>query len=208
MDGVQSTRRQPGHRLDAAGSGKHVPAMKFRCFCWIVSGLAVPLWSQTSLSTDSPFVPAGSGEAPPPAAASANGLEFVGVIRGNDGVRFAVYDPSKQMGQWLMLEQNIGGLIARGYDEERRVLTVDIQGQVQSLALKEPKFDSTISMNNRPPGPQVMPALPVPSAADEAARLQAVAEEVKRRRALRQAAAMGQAPGSVVERVPPPPQQR
>lgn len=100
------------------------------------------------------------------------------------------YETGTQRGRWLPLDQAVDGWTVQAYDPSRRSVTLAVQGQVQTLLLKEPKMDGS----GAPPMPvaATTPSEPQnhiimsPGVADEAERLKSVAEEIKRRRLLRQ----------------------
>jgi hypothetical protein len=117
-------------------------------------------------------------------------------------VFFAIYEPSTQKGSWVKAGETGSGYVVRSYDEANNAVSVEYQGRLQTLTLKEAKFDGTapvapmivqqpMVMPNAPQRPPGGPAV-APTPADEAARLQQVANEVKRRRAARQAATQTQ----------------
>ncbi len=172
--------------------------LPLKCLVGLVMAVA-PLAADPSL--ESPFSSgAGATGSSAPVAAAAGAVEFVGVLRTGAEEVVCLYDTTKQRGYWLAVGQTEGGVALKSYDAAKRQATVELQGQAQTLALKEPKFEGTVTPV-APPPPGLTVAAAAPSPADEAARLQAVAEEVKRRRALRQAAAQ-QAGGPPP--VPPP----
>lgn len=86
------------------------------------------------------------------------------------------------------------------YDEGRETVTVEVGGRVLSLALEKAKIGSAPLPANVPmvagatagaaavaaPSPGVAPVVLNPTPADEAKRLETIAAEVRRRRALRQ----------------------
>ena len=173
------------------------------------------------LATNSPFLPPQSA-APPPAAQNAP-LEFRGFIQTGDGVHYRVHDPARKVGTWAKIEErepNLGVLV-KGYDAERKVLTVEHEGRTLTLPERESKVVSSGSAGQvipspafPVPAPNVAPGVQQsvvvnPTPADEQRRLEAVAAEVARRRALReQAAQQMNATNAVGIPRPPPPIQR
>lgn len=146
------------------------------------------------ITTDSPFLPTGAarGEA---ATTSPTGVEFCGIVQRSDGLYFGFYESSSGKGRWLRQGQEQEGWVVRSFEPGVREVTLEIQGQPQVLALKQPRLEGGAALpvvSSLPPG--VVAPVAAPSAADEAARLKSVADEIKRRRALRAAALNGQNP--------------
>jgi hypothetical protein len=163
-------------------------------------GLGLITTAQAAISTDSPFVPKNGQVAAAPTENTP--IELRGVMSAPDGVYFAIYEPSTQKGNWVKAGETGSGYVVRSYDEANNSVSVEYQGRLQTLTLKEAKFDGTAAvapmiaqqpmvMPNAPQRPPGGPAV-APTPADEAARLQQVANEVKRRRAARQAATQAQ----------------
>ena len=152
--------------------------------------------SYAAISSESPFIPKGGQQAL--AATENSPIEFRGVISTAEGLTFGIYEPATQKGSWVTEGEKTQAFVVRSYDASKAAVTVEYQGQVQTLVLKEAKFEGTVAPTSAPPPPvagmaQTRPAnssIPQPSMnqADEAKRLETVAAEVRRRRAARQAA--------------------
>jgi hypothetical protein len=167
--------------------------------------LAGIVWAVTGMAgaqpvSSSPFMP--------PAAASANvptagaPLEFRGFMETADGMRFRVYDPARKAGAWVKLNERDPtlDLVAKkfGGPPESETLEVEHQGRTLTLAQRVSKIVSSGAAAQAAPPPPVMSNVPAavtqavvvnPTPSDEARRLEAVASEVARRRALREQAA-------------------
>jgi hypothetical protein len=171
-------------------------------------GLSLLVTMQAAISTDSPFVPKNGQVMAVPTENTP--IELRGVMSAPDGQYFAIYEPATQKGDWVKMGQSDASYVVRSYDEANASITVEYQGRVQTLVLKEARFDGTAMVlptvtqaqpgmpipgaQPRPPMPGGMPvAANVANPAEEAARLQQVANEVKRRRAARAAAAQASA---------------
>lgn len=168
----------------------------------------------------------------PQAAAAANAptqnapLEFRGIMETSEGVQFRLYDPSTKVGTWLKLNERapeFGGVLAKQLDDSQKpaTLVVEHQGRVLTLAMREAKVVSSGSAAQMmapqpaaPPPSNVPPAVTQavvlnPTPADEQRRLEAVAAEVARRRALREQAtqqmSQGTPPPQTVQPQTPPP---
>lgn len=138
----------------------------------------------------------------PPAAASTTvpaaeaPLEFRSLIVEGGHRYFSVFDPSAQRGYWVGEgdEENQSGITVSSYDDDARRLVVNQGGRTYELLLKQANI-----LAGAVPTPAVTTAgtgnndasrvRPASNNAADARRLEAVAAEVRRRRALRQAAA-------------------
>jgi hypothetical protein len=179
--------------------------MNFAPTCFLCASLGIGLLAtaQAAISTDSPFMPKNGQVMAAPTENTP--IELRGVMSAPDGMYFAIYEPATQKGNWVKLGEADAAYVVRSYDEANSAVSVEYQGRLQTLTLKEARFDGTAAVlptvvqqpvtlpggvPTRQPMPGGMPvAANVSNPADEAARLQQVANEVKRRRAARQAAA-------------------
>jgi hypothetical protein len=139
------------------------------------------------LLSNSPF----GGTASRPADGGKSPLEFRGVMMEGDTYFFSLHTTADSRSQWLRLnQQSTRDITPTSYDVEKRQLTVTYQGQSMVLAL---------SASQRPAGPTTTKAAAPPvttpastektvSPTDEAERLAKIADEIRRRRALRQQA--------------------
>ncbi|WP_221031162.1 hypothetical protein [Actomonas aquatica] len=131
-------------------------------------------------------------------------LQFVGTFGWGDSKQFLIYNVSKNRSFWVGLEEEgPDGEVVQAYDAESGAVQVIFNGQPLNLALQV----ATIAGGGaRPPGPVPTAAQSSnalvntvkvnPTPADERRRLEAVAAEVRRRRALRQQSKTNQNPGS------------
>ncbi len=143
-------------------------------------------------------------DAPAAAAPVENAqLQFCGTYGSGDTRRFLLFNVSKNRSAWLGIgEEGPDGEVVEAYDAESGAVQVRQNGQPLNLALQV----ATISGAPRPAGPvpsaaQSQTALQTtvkvnPTPADERRRLEAVAAEVRRRRAMRQQAKSNQNPGA------------
>jgi hypothetical protein len=171
-------------------------------------------WAQTGPAR-SPFLPA---QASGGAAAPTHGapLEYRGYMVTAEGTQYRLFDPAGKKGAWVRINERNSDLevVAKQYDDAHRTLTVEHQGRTLTLAEREAKVLSGGAPPAMPPPAMVQPAPPPtnvapavtqsvvvnPTPADEQRRLEAVAAEVARRRALREQAAnqVNQGPTTVV----------
>jgi hypothetical protein len=165
----------------------------------VVAG-AAPLPDNAPLAR-SPFLPPEQAAGAAPAPTSQGSWQFSGILGSGPGALFCVVNTETRRSYWLPVGgAAVDGLVVRSYDATNDTLVVQSQGgptltlRLQSVQVgsRPPSAVAPTPMPvagnvppqptpaNRPGGPAAMPA-------SEAERLQAVAEEVRRRRALRQA---------------------
>lgn len=169
----------------------------------------------SNLTARSPFAPAGAGRSDS-APVEASQLEFRSIASDQGGVMFSVFDLTANRGRWLRLGE-AGPTVVKSYDAAESQIQVEHQGKVIPLKLKR----ATIQAGAAMPMP-VMPAVQTMAGSaanagigtaaspNDARRLESVAAEVRRRRALRTAAqtpapASAPATGTAAPVVPPPP---
>lgn len=127
-------------------------------------------------------------------------LQFCGTFGDADEKRFLIYNKTVNRSEWIKIgEEGPEGIFVDAYDPEEATVVVRQGSQTLNLALQA----ATISpASARPKAPvalagnssDLIKTVRVnPSPTDERRRLEAVAAEVRRRRALRQSAASGQA---------------
>lgn len=167
----------------------------------------------------SPFMPPAAAAPAAAATVAGGGLEYRGNIDLGNGVQFRLFDPAKKTGVWVRLNQRNEefDVVARRYDEEQRALTVEHQGRSLTLPMRVAKVVSG-GAPVQAQSPAAAPSIPAPAVnvapavtqsvvlnptpADEQRRLEAVAAEVARRRAIREQAAQ-QVNQGVVPSAPP-----
>jgi hypothetical protein len=162
----------------------------------------MPPRATAQVASKSPFLPA-TGPASAAAPTAGAPLEFRAYMDVGGGVQYRLYDPAKKAGVWVKLNEKSTefDVVAKQHDEGQKTLTVEHQGRTLTLALREAKVVSAGNAPQMMPPPQVGPPPPSnvspavtqtvvlnPTPADEQRRLEAVASEVARRRALREQA--------------------
>ena len=140
----------------------------------------------------SPFLPGdqpgGAVVAPTENAA----IEFRGVITTKQGVLFGLYDRTKQTGAWVRKDDKSADFVVQSYDQANDMVSVDYHGQKFNLTLFSAKIGAAAPSAPMPltgAGPE--PGVPAVARVDDQRRLESIAAEVRRRRALRQGAANG-----------------
>ena len=137
-----------------------------------------------SLIKNSPF-----GQSAPGGAQAGNGaapLEFRGVLMDKGEYFFSLHETASRSSQWVALKEANQPYVVESYDSEKGSIQVKYHGQTLTLALKL----AQVIVQAPPPIPAQMPAntsavIGNAPSGDEASRLAQVAEEIRRRRALR-----------------------
>lgn len=197
--------------------------MPLRCLALATTLLALSakVWSQGS----SPFLPPTSVATT--AAPMATPLEYSGFVTTAEGKLFRILGDKggRKVGVYLRLgekDTNLG-VTLRGYNAANQSVSVEYQGQTLTLEERKSKIISSGSPSAMmasapvlpaaapppPAAPVVAPAVTQsvvvnPTAADEQRRLEAVAAEVARRRAMREQSQQQSAPGTAPGVVPNP----
>jgi len=185
--------------------------MKYRLLKWALllqagrlaaQGADAPPEAYNSLLTNSPFGPRAAANGA--AAASATPLELRSVIVDSGEVLFSLFDTSSRSSRWVGLNEPGNPFTVRSYDSAKGEVKVNYQGRELVLGLKQATIIALaappVSAPVPPPTGKPQPAVASTPANDEAVRLAQIAEEIGRRRALRQQARQQSNPGQ-----PPPP---
>ncbi len=137
-----------------------------------------------------PFSPA-PGSAAAKTEAAPETLEFRGLVVDERGTTYSLFDVAAKRSYWVR-EDGKGSIRFKAFDAEECVLEVEQNGQALTLPLKSATI-ATAAVS--PPTPPVRAGRPVrilsrpaPVSA-EGARIMKIAEQVRQRRAERQAAA-------------------
>ena len=123
-------------------------------------------------------------------------LEFRGVMAEGETYYFSIYAQSDSRSEWLEQdERSAKNYVIKSYDAAKQELTLEYQGQALTLALSSSR-NSTVAQRSSPQAslqtPTTNPTTVQPARPEnDAARLGKIAEEIKRRRALRQKAIAG-----------------
>ena len=144
----------------------------------------------------SPFLPVSSPTAAASRAPDGSAYELRGIMSAGNGTRYCIYDPVKKSSTWVGPNETGNPFVVKAADPTRDTVTLEAGGQVMTLALHEAKV---VSLSPNSVGAMAPPPMPIgrvvlkPTPEDEQRRLQAIAEEVRRRRELRE---RSQQPGS------------
>jgi hypothetical protein len=166
-------------------------ALGFLFSASIASAAAVSL---EGLVSNSPFVLKQTDEAAPAPVTEGAAIEFRGVIATKEGMLFGLYDRTKNLGAWVKQDDKSSDFQVSSYDATNDQVTVNYQGQSVTIPLSSSKIAAA--------APSALPVVNAPQAnqpnvqaqADNRRRLESVAAEVRRRRALRQSATTSASP--------------
>jgi len=134
------------------------------------------------LADTSPFLPAGVADSGGTAGAPGS-LELRGIMSTSEGMLFCIYDPVKKSSAWVALNETGHDYVVRSSDPANDRVTLESRGQVLTLVLRASKTAAMTASGREPPGVNMPPGV---NPADEAARLEAISKEVRRRRMLRE----------------------
>ena len=156
--------------------------------------------SAQELASSSPFLPSAGAVA---GVVTENApLELRGIVGMGDARLFNIFDPSSKQSRWVRLNEPGSAFTVKSHDEATDTVSLDYAGRSLSLRLPEAKITSLAATpvpavaNNRPRRPegQDAPSPPAELSAEQAKRLENVAAEVTRRRALRNTTQNGDRP--------------
>ena len=161
-----------------------------------VAALACAGVLRADLAPTSPFLPANAAAAAAAAAGPSGPIELRGMMASSEGTSFCIYDTAKKKDFWVGLNETGHDFVVKEADSASDAVTVDYQGRSLHLALKTAKVESSgpaSAATGAPrPGPGNNPLASTvvvnPTPADEQRRLDAVAQEVRRRRMEREKA--------------------
>lgn len=177
-----------------------VRVLPLRLSLVLAFGVTLPASLSAQIAAKSPFMPPQTANTAGPTAGAP--LEYRGFIETSSGRQIRIYDPAKKVGTWVKLNERNPEfeLTAKEHDIAQKTLTVELQGKTLTLAERESKIVSSGAAGAAVPPPVLNPAqsnvAPAvtqavvlnPTPADEQRRLDAVAAEVARRRAMREQA--------------------
>lgn len=181
--------------------------------------LALSGTARAQLAASSPFLPAAAAGAT--AVSEGAPIELRGVMETRSGMSFCIFDPAKKVSVWVGIDEKDHDFVVKSYDATNETVAVTHGGRTLTLAMRAMKVAS--SGQAAAPAPLPAPGMPNvptpvtqsvvvnPTPADEARRLEAVAAEVRRRRALREQASIQAANSPPVVEAPvpqPQPQQQ
>jgi hypothetical protein len=171
------------------------------CLLGLTDGLLRGVELQTLVDRN-PFAPAGQAAGPVQPAEQPT-LEFRGMVTDFEGTAYNIFDTSTSKGAWVRVDDPDSPFKVRGYDPSSSTIEVEQNGRPLKLTLKRATIQAGPAMSAMvagasAPGVASGEARRTGDSGTDARRLEAVAAEVRRRRALRSAAgtAQGQPPAA------------
>jgi hypothetical protein len=159
--------------------------------------LAAPL--RADLAETSPFLP-GNADVTAAAAGPAGPLELRGVMSTQDGLAYCIYESAKKKDVWVGVNETGHDFVVKSADSSSDSVSVQYQGRSVKLTLRTAKVASAGPAAAVPAGGGINQVALNPSPADEQRRLDAVAQEVRRRKQEREKAVLESQNGGT----PPP----
>ncbi len=116
-------------------------------------------------------------------------LEFRGVLTESGVAYFSIFEAATSRSAWVRLnEESSRDFTAKSYDGDNRQLTIEYQGRDLVLSLAADSTPTPVSTTSAAAAPQPEATKAPQPSVSEAQRLNNIAAEIKRRRALRQQA--------------------
>jgi len=147
------------------------------------------------LTPNSPFAPPPSSNADANATTPNSPLELRGILSTPDGNKFNLCDQAGHVNVWIGLNAPGQPFVVRSQDLAHHRVTIEYQGRELTLSLAQPTITAMSMQQQAMPVPQMggMPPQMRPgsvsaSPQDERMRLERIADEIRRRRAMRAAA--------------------
>ena len=184
------------------------------CSALLVLSVAGASARAVELTPNSPFSPP-SSNADANATPANSPLELHGILAMPDGYKFNLCDQAGHVNVWLGLNAAGQPFVVRSHDVAHNRVTVEYQGRELTLSLAKAKVTPMAMQQQMMPQPQMMGQPPIQpgvvsaSPQDERQRLERIAEEIRRRRAMRAQAQQQQFPPGVSQTpapLQPPPQ--
>jgi hypothetical protein len=163
-----------------------------RSYLAVLPALLVALFAPV-VRADLPANAAAQGEAAVPGGP----IELRGIMATSEGVQFCIYDSAKKKDVWVGLNETGHDFVVKTADPSQDRASVEYQGRILRLDLHSAKVSSS-GAAGQPPAPSAIATAQNlgTSPADEQKRLDAVAQEVRRRRLERERAMQPQGAGA------------
>ena len=146
------------------------------CLCSSLLGQAAP-------EKTSPFLPNGS-DISKDTQTDPDSLQLRGLLTTSYGTRYCIYDPGAKRSIWLSEKQPNDAFMIESANPKAGIVVLVQQGRRVTLAMSEGKVTSTSTSVGA--SPALTRVVLNPTQKDEQRRLQAITEEITRRRQLRE----------------------
>lgn len=179
---------------------------RVRVLSAVLSALAmacVPRTARADLAAASPFLPANS-----PASLGSSGpagpIELRGIMASSDGTQYCIYDTAKRKSTWVGLNESGHDFTVKTAEANADRISVEYQGRIIPLELHAAKVNSSGNGSAAAASAVAGVVQAAPSPAEEQRRLDAVAQEVRRRRMERERALQPAQSGQEPQAIQPP----
>lgn len=115
-------------------------------------------------------------------------IELRGIMASGDGTQYCIYDTAKKKSTWVGLNENGHDFMVKTAEANTDKVSVEYQGRILQLELHAAKVASSGNGSAAAASAVAGPVQAAPSPAEEQRRLDAVAQEVRRRRLERERA--------------------
>ncbi|HEY5229233.1 MAG TPA: hypothetical protein VIJ19_11875 [Opitutaceae bacterium] len=177
---------------------------RVRVLSAVVSGLVLGcVAARADLAASSPFLPA-NGPASMGASGPAGPIELRGIMASGDGTQYCIYDTAKKKSTWVGLNEGGHDFTVKTAEANADKVSVEYQGRIFPLVLHTAKVNSSGSGSAAASNAVAASVQAAPSPAEEQRRLDAVAQEVRRRRLERERALQPVTGGQDQPAVQPP----
>jgi hypothetical protein len=156
----------------------------------LLAGL--PASARAELAASSPFLPSNSAAAGAQSGPSGP-IELRGIMATSDGAEYCIYETATKKSTWVGLNEGGHNFTVKQAFANADKVAVEYQGRVLQLEMHAAKVSSSGS-GSAATGIVASPGFATPTPAEEQRRLDAVAQEVRRRRLERERALQ---PGNV-----------
>lgn len=119
------------------------PAAGFRGSVLVLLTLTLPLFSDTQLAENSPFLPPGHGKEETkkpepkvqPQGPISREIEFRGIVQMGGAYQFSIYNKKEEKGYWLKENDREDGISVNSYDADAATVVVLMNGRSERLTL-------------------------------------------------------------------------
>jgi hypothetical protein len=170
--------------------GKHHPSGASWAVLAATAAMLLGAPLRADLAETSPFLP-GNAAAGASTAGPAGPLELRGVMSTQDGLAYCIYESAKKKDVWVGLNETGHDFVVKAADSSSDSVSVQYQGRSVKLTLRTAKVASAGPAASPPTAAGGINQVALnPSPADEQRRLDAVAQEVRRRKQEREKAVL------------------
>jgi hypothetical protein len=109
--------------------------------------LATPLGAAPELAVRSPFE---SSQAVPAQVAYGDSLELRGIMQSEEGMRYCIFDTSRNSSTWATVLEPSGSFVIKSADPAAEEVNLDEHGRIVTLRLRQSKVAALTPEGNAP----------------------------------------------------------